>query len=155
MRHDGLDIYILLIYTFEWWWNGNILEKTTSISWRLMPWFLAPWGHQPEQTEYLTIQNNWIHDDVIKWKQSQWRGTLMFSLICALNKRLSKQSWGWWFETPSCSLWRHCNAIVFHWEVFELSTPSQFENYVFRKISSVRQGLNITGILFKRRSPRR
>ena len=25
------------------------------------------------------------------------------------NKRLSKQSWGWWFETLSCSLWRHCN----------------------------------------------
>ena len=28
-------------------------------------------------------------------------------LICALNKRLGKQSRGWWFETPSCSLWRH------------------------------------------------
>ena len=27
------------------------------------------------------------------------------------NKRLSKQSWGWWFETPSCSLWRHRNVI--------------------------------------------
>ena len=27
-----------------------------------------------------------------------------------LNKRLSKQSWGWWFETPSQSLWRHCNV---------------------------------------------
>ena len=27
-----------------------------------------------------------------------------------LNKRLSKQSWGWWFETLSWSLWRHCNA---------------------------------------------
>ena len=26
-----------------------------------------------------------------------------------LNIRLSKQSWGWWFETPLCSLWRHCN----------------------------------------------
>ena len=26
-----------------------------------------------------------------------------------LNKRLSKQSWGWWIETPSRSLWRHCN----------------------------------------------
>ena len=25
------------------------------------------------------------------------------------NKRMSKQSWGWWFETPSRSLWRHCN----------------------------------------------
>ena len=27
-----------------------------------------------------------------------------------LNKRLSKQSWGWWFETPSRSLWRHRNV---------------------------------------------
>ena len=26
-----------------------------------------------------------------------------------LNKRFSKQSWGSWFETPSCSVWRHCN----------------------------------------------
>ena len=28
-----------------------------------------------------------------------------------LNKRLSKQSWGWWYETSSCSLWRHCSDI--------------------------------------------
>ena len=27
-----------------------------------------------------------------------------------LNKRLSKQPWGWWFETPSWSLWRHRNV---------------------------------------------
>ena len=26
-----------------------------------------------------------------------------------LNKKLSKQSWGWWFEMLSRSLWRHCN----------------------------------------------
>ena len=26
-----------------------------------------------------------------------------------LNKWLSKQSWGWWFKMPSCSLWPHCN----------------------------------------------
>ena len=30
-----------------------------------------------------------------------------------LNKRLSKQSRGWWFGTPSCPLWRHCNVIEF------------------------------------------
>ena len=29
-----------------------------------------------------------------------------------VNKRLSKQSWGWWFETPWSSLWRHCNATI-------------------------------------------
>ena len=28
-----------------------------------------------------------------------------------LNKRLSKQLWGWWFDTPSRPLWRHCNVI--------------------------------------------
>ena len=27
-----------------------------------------------------------------------------------LNKRLSKESWGWWFETLSRPLWRHNNA---------------------------------------------
>ena len=70
-----------------------------------------------------TISGN--HDGVIKWKhfplywpfvwgpmnsphKGQWRRALMFSLICALNKRLNKQSWGWWFETPSRALWRHC-----------------------------------------------
>ena len=26
-----------------------------------------------------------------------------------LNKSLSKKSWGWWFETPLCPLWRHSN----------------------------------------------
>ena len=28
-----------------------------------------------------------------------------------LDKRLSKQSGRWWFETTSCPLWRHCNYI--------------------------------------------
>ena len=32
-----------------------------------------------------------------------------------LNKRLSKQWWGWWFETPSCPLWRHCNLGCLLW----------------------------------------
>ena len=34
----------------------------------------------------------------------------VFFDLC-LNKRLSKQPWGWWFETPSWSLWRHCNDL--------------------------------------------
>ena len=32
-----------------------------------------------------------------------------------LNKRLSKQPWGWWFETPSRSLLRQCNISDSHW----------------------------------------
>ena len=33
------------------------------------------------------------------------------SLVFALIKRLSKRSWGWWFETPTRWLWRHCNGV--------------------------------------------
>ena len=29
-----------------------------------------------------------------------------------LNKRLSKQPWSWWFETPSWSWWRQCNVYM-------------------------------------------
>ena len=87
---------------------------------------------------YLDVTDNYastdqliVHDDVIKWKhfprywpfvrgihrspvnsphKGQWRGALMFSLICVWI-RLSKQSWGWWFETLSRPLWRHCNVL--------------------------------------------
>ena len=29
-----------------------------------------------------------------------------------LNKRLRKQSWGWWFKTLSRPLWHHCNRLI-------------------------------------------
>ena len=32
-----------------------------------------------------------------------------------LSKRLSKQSWGWWFETLSRPSWRHRNALLQLW----------------------------------------
>ena len=39
-----------------------------------------------------------------------WSFDVFFDL--RLNKRLNKQLWGWWFETPSRSLW-HCNEQFF------------------------------------------
>ena len=69
-------------------------------------------------------------DDVIKWEHlllalcagnSQVTGefpprrpvtrSLGVFFDLRLNKRLSKQSWGWWFETPSRWLWHHCNVL--------------------------------------------
>ena len=42
----------------------------------------------------------------------QWPVTRSFDVLfdLRLNKRLSKQSGGWWFETSSHPLWRHCNG---------------------------------------------
>ena len=41
--------------------------------------------------------------------KGQWRGALTFFFDLRLIKRLSKHSRGWWFETLSRPLWRHCN----------------------------------------------
>ena len=47
--------------------------------------------------------------------KGQWRGALMFSLICAWINGWVNQSWGWWFETPSRPLWCHCNGMSLSW----------------------------------------
>ena len=42
-----------------------------------------------------------------------------------LNKRLSKQWWGWWFETLSRPLWRHCNGKS-HQKLYTVNTSVYF-----------------------------
>ena len=48
------------------------------------------------------------------------------------NKRFSKQSWGWRFETLSLSLWRHCNDKwpweIWHDENINKNIVSKFES---------------------------
>ena len=39
-----------------------------------------------------------------------WSFDVFFDLC--LNKWLSKQSWGWWFETLPFPLWRYSNAFL-------------------------------------------
>ena len=42
--------------------------------------------------------------------KGQWRGALMFSLICAwTDGEANNRDACRWFETPSRSIWRHCN----------------------------------------------
>ena len=102
-------------------------------------WFKFKYVHSPELHIF---SKDWhiaigikIHDDVMKWKhfphywsfvrgiqrlpvnsphKGQWRGALLFSLICIL---LSKHSLDWWFEAPLCPLWRHHNVLlmVYSW----------------------------------------
>ena len=47
---------------------------------------------------------------VISPHKGQWSFNVFFHL--RLNKRLSKQSWGWWFETLSSPLWRHRKSTL-------------------------------------------
>ena len=80
-----------------------------------------------------------VHDDVMTWWRYQMETFSALLAICAgnspvtgefpaqrpatwtfdvffdlrPNKRLSKQSWGWWFEMPSRPLWRHWRGNTF------------------------------------------
>ena len=69
------------------------------LQWTPMSW----WRHQIETFSALLA----ICD-----RYSQRPMTRSFDVFfdLRLNKRLSKQWWGWWFEMPSGSLWRHCNG---------------------------------------------
>ena len=70
-----------------------------------------------------TLQNiTSLHDDVINWKHFPRYWTFVWEFTghrgiprtkgqWRENKRLSKQSWGWWFETPSRQLIRHSNVF--------------------------------------------
>ena len=57
----------------------------------------------------------WRHQMVTGEFPTQWPVRRSFDVVfdLCLNKRLSKQSWGRWFETPSCSLWGYyiCHAL--------------------------------------------
>ena len=43
-----------------------------------------------------------------------------------LNKPLSKQWRGWWFETLSCPLWRHCNVATLSWRFHGFGQLSRY-----------------------------
>ena len=68
------------------------------------------WCHQIETFSTLLALcagNSSITGEFPSQRPVTWSFDVFFDL--RLNKRLSKQLWGWWFEMPSCSLWHHCN----------------------------------------------
>ena len=84
---------------------ANVIKLFIATS--LNPW----WRHQMETFSALLAicaENSPIPGEL----PAQRPVTRSFDVFFDLrpNKRLSKQSWGWWFETPSCPLWRHCNV---------------------------------------------
>ena len=57
---------------------------------------------------YLILSYRWIP----RTKASD--AELWYFLWSVFNKRLSKQWWGWWFETPLRPLWHHRNVYHTH-----------------------------------------
>ena len=106
--------------------------KLNSLDIRHMFWWLYNAAANRKIATHPLHKSTPFHDDVIKWKHfprylpfvrgiHRWRwiprtkaiNAELWCFLC-LNKRLSWQSWGWWFETPSHPLWRHCDAQQQH-----------------------------------------
>ena len=78
--------------------------------------WLSWWCHQMETFSALLAICAGIYQSPVNFPhKGQWRGALIFSLICSwIQCGWGKQWWGWWFDTPSLPLWRHYNVILKH-----------------------------------------
>ena len=94
-------VYWFIVYNVYLVSVGNQLDGY-NITQKLYLW----WRHQMETFSALLALCLGVNSP----HKSQWGGPFDVFFDLRLNKRLSKQSWGWWFETPSRSSWRHCNA---------------------------------------------
>ena len=57
----------------------------------------------------LGVGNSMVTGEFLAQRPMMRSFDVFFDLL--LYTRLSKQSWDWWSDTPSCSLWRHCHYI--------------------------------------------
>ena len=87
------------------WW--------TVLLWQCLWW--TWWRHQIETFSVLLaicVGNSPVTGEVPAKRPVTRSLSVFFDL--RLNKRLSKQWWGWWFETLSRPLIRHCNYNIRH-----------------------------------------
>ena len=76
--------------------------------------------------------HRWPANSPHKWPVTR-RSALFFDL--RLNTRLSKQWWGWWFETPSRPVWRHCHEVLNNWYFTSNEDSCTYNGHLFPNIS--------------------
>ena len=81
------------------------------------PWHLERWWRHQMETFSASLAICAVNSLVTSEFTAQRPMTRSFDVFFDLHlyKRLSKQSWGWWFETPSRPLWCHSNESCDFW----------------------------------------
>ena len=140
--------------------------------WVRGPQVMKGYLNRPQETLVARDQQGWLHtgaylhhDDVIKWKhfsrycpfvrgirwspvnspyKGQWRGALIFSLICACINGLVNNREAGDLRRHHAQLWRHCNGVktntmigivrLQHTET-EMSSFEHFRHWLHRKLS--------------------
>ena len=104
------------------WKYGKTANNTLSCFWFIPSTW---WRHQMETFSVLLALCVWNSPVTCEFPTQRpvTRSFDVFFDLC-VNQRLSKQSLGWWFETPLCPLLRHCNGYFRGW-VAELAPEPQ------------------------------
>ena len=124
--HSGSVMWSFDIFFF--WLTKKLLKKSRlgwfGMAWRSMSW----WRHQMETFSAslaICAGNSPITGEFPAQRPVTRKFDVFFDL--RLNERLSKQSWGWWFETPSRPSWRRSNVNVNWAALYSLrQEPSSF-----------------------------
>ena len=107
------------IYIYMFSWTILMLKpklytgRTRSLAWLITISSQGWWRHQMETSSaFLAFcEGNSPVTGEFPSQRPVTRGFEVFFDL-SLNKRLSKQSRRWRFETPSRPLWRHCNEVL-------------------------------------------
>ena len=100
--------------------NNSILKDTGNTISFNYSW----WRHQMETFSALLALcagNSPVTDEFPAQRPVTRSFDVFFDL--RLNIRMSKQQGGWWFETPSRSLWRHCDVKLWYQETIQNTKP--------------------------------
>ena len=87
-----------LNFVVSLWWSSFMTEFCCALMMVVLYDWMLLWN---QRAVFLTECCEQMRAALYDWM-------LLFDL--RLNKRLNKQSWGWWLETLPCPLWRHCNG---------------------------------------------
>ena len=107
-------------------WQANLRSgaKQARNHWLAQSW----WRHQMETFSALLAicaGNSPVPSEFPAQRPVPRSFDIFFDLL--LNKRSSKQWWGWWFETPSRPWWRHYNdEDKVHWCMHHQARLSQW-----------------------------
>ena len=123
-------MFIFSLYNDQFWWSGL--------------WMISLWRHQMETFSALLalcVGNSPVTGDF----PAQRPVTQSFDIFLdlRLNKRLSKQWWGWWSETPSRSLWRKCND-----RSGKLDIVIEYEDHIQHEVCVILSGKTFPSTIF-------
>ena len=96
------------ICTVVFWWC-SFHDEQHFTEWATLNCQPTWWRHQMEAFSALLAfcaGNSPVTGEFLAQRPVTRSFDVFFDL--RLNERSSKQSWGWWFQTPLRPLWRHC-----------------------------------------------